>query len=1525
MEKEYFVILLGFSLLFSVVPMTTLAQPVSSEHIALEFLTGEYGQIDIINQQSYPIQDGPWVTEFVTKGTHDLIISAIDGTSFWGFNSDVSFVELYDGDIKLVPLIKNNKIIFPNFSSDKTNHLKMMVNSLGEHHLKFEFGSDVTYADNFASSNSNTLIASGTNGGPTLTDSDFFGIDVTNMGDINNDGVDDLAVGAYLDDTGGDGRGAVYILFMNTDGTVKTSPAPVKIADSTNGGPSLTNVDRFGRSVANIGDVNNDGTNDLAVGVTQDNTGGTDRGVVYILFLNTSGTAGAATTVKLGSSTNGVQVLLDDGRFGEDVANIGDLDNDGIDDLLVGAFKDDTGGNDRGAVYVVFMNTDGTASSSNKIASGVDNGPTLDDTDYFGRSVAGIGDLNNDGIEDIAVGAQGDDTGGTDRGAVYILFMNTDGTAKSSPAPVQIASGINGGPTLTDGDSFGYSIANMGDLNGDGVIDLAVNAFSDDTGGSATGAVYILFMKTDGGVDSFVKIADNTNGGPSLDASDRFGIGLANMGDLNNDGVTDLAAGAFGDDTGNTDRGGVYIINLKTISPDGNGSVSSSAEINDSTTNGPTLTDDDRFGTSVANIGDLNNDGVDDIVVGARADDNGGTDRGAIHIMFLNTDGSVDSTVEINDATTNGPVLSDGDRFGISVANIGDLNNDGVNDIAAGALDDNGGTDRGAIHIMFMTTAGAMASATVEINSASSPGPSIIDGDFFGASIANIGDLNNDGVDDLAVGARDDDDGGSGRGAVHILYMNTDGSIDSTVEINSATSNGPVLSDADGLGNAIANIGDLNNDGVNDIAVAANKDDAGGDLRGTIHIMFMNTNGSIDSTVEINSSTSNGPTLSDGDRFGASIVNMGDLNGDGVTDIAVGANSDDGTSTDRGAIHIMFLNTDGSVDSTVEINDVTTNGPTLVDSDLFAGSISNMGDLNNDGVTDILSAAERDDNGGTDKGAAHILFMDKTTIVTNVNSTTTDGTYSTIGNVIDVVATFSETVTVTGTPQLTLETGTTDRVLDYATGSGTDKLTFQYTVQSGDSSSDLDYVATSSLSSGTSVTASTSPNSNAVLTLPTPGELGSIGFNQALVISSPTSPSAGDFLQSITNADGDGGAFTSGVLYNIATNSTNHIFAALSTDDKISKFTSSGIFLSDLTTSINNPHAVTIDSNDRIIVAQDGGGGNNIRIYDATGTLVNTLTGGETGATAFSFPHDVDTDSSNNIYMVDRDANVAQKYNSAGVHQLTLTGGETGATAFSEPLGVAVDSTGRIIVLQRGGTTDGFQIFDSSGNFVKRVTDADGAGGTFSDPHDVEVDSFDRIYVADQGNNRIQIFDSTGTFLQSITTASPVSPTAFNGPEGVEIDGNGRILVADTTNNRIQIFQKLDDPDTTTTTTTAASVSSSDKSDSTQYQAEVESATPDETFSLPEEEYDEVVSESLATPIVETVEVPVVETFEAVSAPEKVKTVVEDTSFKVLTKKLSKSDDKEDDAKKLGLEYKDGDVRALVILDDTSDAVINEI
>ena len=141
------------------------------------------------------------------------------------------------------------------------------------------------------------------------------------------------------------------------------------------------------------------------------------------------------------------------------------------------------------------MNADGTVKSHQKI-SDTAGGFTgaLDNDDEFGISVASLGDLDGDLVPDLAVGAWFDDDGDTDRGAVYILFINTDGTVKSHQKITDTAGGFTG--TLDNGDEFGVSIANLSDLDGDGVPDLVVGAERDDDGGFDRGAVWILFMKS---------------------------------------------------------------------------------------------------------------------------------------------------------------------------------------------------------------------------------------------------------------------------------------------------------------------------------------------------------------------------------------------------------------------------------------------------------------------------------------------------------------------------------------------------------------------------------------------------------------------------------------------------------------------------------------------------------------------------------------------------------------------------------------------------------------------------------------------------------------------------------------------------------------------------------------------------------------------------------------------------------------------------------------------------------------------
>jgi hypothetical protein len=190
---------------------------------------------------------------------------------------------------------------------------------------------------------------------------------------------------------------------------------------------------------------------------------------------------------------------------------------------------------------------------------------TLDNHDDFGCSAASLGDLDGDGVTDLAVGAKWDGDGGAYTGAVWILFLNSDGTVKAHQKISDTEGGFTG--TLDNGDHFGNRAASLGDLDGDGVTDLAVGATGDDDGGTyPRGAVWVLFLNSDGTVKAHQKISD-TEGGftGTLDYDDRFGFSAASLGDLDGDGVTDLAVGAHGDDDGGGNRGAVWVLFLDGV------------------------------------------------------------------------------------------------------------------------------------------------------------------------------------------------------------------------------------------------------------------------------------------------------------------------------------------------------------------------------------------------------------------------------------------------------------------------------------------------------------------------------------------------------------------------------------------------------------------------------------------------------------------------------------------------------------------------------------------------------------------------------------------------------------------------------------------------------------------------------------------------------------------------------------------------------------------------------------------------
>ena len=259
-----------------------------------------------------------------------------------------------------------------------------------------------------------------------LTRGDYFGYSTAFLGDLDGDGVGDMAVGGW--DSARQNRGSVWILFLNTDGTVKSHQ---RINETVGGFTGmLDDNDRFGQSVASLGDLDGDGVGDLAVGAYGDDDGGNNHGAVWILFLKTDGTV--KRHQKISDIEGGFDGILDNGvRFGASVVSLGDLDGDGVGDLAVGADRDNDGGGHHGAVWVLFLNRDGMVDGHQKISDtqgGFDG--TLDDSDSFGWSLASLGDLDGDGVGDLAVGAVGDNDGGPDHGAVWVLFLNTGGTVK---------------------------------------------------------------------------------------------------------------------------------------------------------------------------------------------------------------------------------------------------------------------------------------------------------------------------------------------------------------------------------------------------------------------------------------------------------------------------------------------------------------------------------------------------------------------------------------------------------------------------------------------------------------------------------------------------------------------------------------------------------------------------------------------------------------------------------------------------------------------------------------------------------------------------------------------------------------------------------------------------------------------------------------------------------------------------------------------------------------------------------------
>jgi Notch-like protein len=388
-------------------------------------------------------------------------------------------------------------------------------------------------------------------------------------------------------------------------------------------------------------------------------------------------------------------------------------------------------------------------------------------------------------------------------------------------------------------DAFGTAVASLGDVDGDGVIDIAVGASLTDDGDGVAGALYICFLNSNGTVKSEQKI-NNMEGGLNsiLSGGGRFGISVASLGYFDDDTVTDIVVGASEDYEVASNAGAVFVLCLHA-----NGTVKHEQKI----PNPDGAPVNDYFGTSVASLGDLNQDGIPDIVVGAFGDADGGSfGMGAVYILFLHANGALNSQQKISNAAGNKVWNSlSQDYFGRAVASIGDVDNDGVIDIVVGAYQDSVNQFRGgALYILFLNSDGTVHD---EQRIAETEGGlnATVGSAGLGWSVASLGDLDNDTVTDIVVGARLDDDGFSNAGAAYVLFLNTDGTVKAEQKISYGAGglDAPLSSDAN-FGQAVAFLGDFNNDSVADLLVGSNYN------HGAVHLLTMTPMGHLDTCTE---------------------------------------------------------------------------------------------------------------------------------------------------------------------------------------------------------------------------------------------------------------------------------------------------------------------------------------------------------------------------------------------------------------------------------------------------------------------------------------------------------------------------------------------------------------------------------------------------------------------------------------------------------------------------------------------------